>query len=90
MQYALIAHPSRKYDPSKWTRKRENWALYKLTCAPVEAVHNTEFDPWSYDHAAKHHVFTSNPTWEAAIEEYERRTDLYMRLVPLSKWGITS
>ena len=88
MQYAPITLPPRKFDPSKWTRKRENWALYALTYAPVEELRNTEFDPWSYDHAAKAHVYTTNPTWEAACEESERRNDLYNRLVPLSKWGI--
>jgi hypothetical protein len=88
MQYAPIALPPRKYDTSKWTRKRQNWDLYKLTYAPLDELRNTEFDPWSYDHENKCPVFTSNPTWEAAVKESERRLDLYERLVPVSKWGI--
>lgn len=68
------------------TRRVNNWRLWAIVHEPETALFGTEHDPWSVVDGKA--VFTTNPVWEAAVEESDRRNVLYCTLVPLRKWGI--
>lgn len=68
--------------PDFRVRKRQNWNLYRKVYEPLEALRNTEHDPWSYDPETFTFIYTTNPVWEAAVIESNRRWDLYEQLKP--------
>jgi len=95
MQLPSITHPVLSeaytlYPRSAWTRRRQCWRLRAIATAPLDAIRNTANDPWSrvMVDGVWHPVFTPNDVWVDAWREYERRLDLYERLVPLARWGI--
>ena len=67
---------------------RHNTRLLRIVSAPLVELYNGPHDPWHFENGGL--TFRGNPTWHAARIESDRRRDLYNRLVPLSKWGITS
>jgi hypothetical protein len=78
MQYAHPPVDRTGLDPSKWVRKRHNHRLLKLVPKPLEDAREAGFDPWTWDGSTFH--YESNPQWEAAVLEYNRRFQAYKEL----------
>jgi hypothetical protein len=73
-------------EPSKWVRQRDSKLIY-LVRRPLEDAREIA-EPWHYING-EGWMFFSNPIWEEAVVEYNRRYNLYMQCIPVTYWNIS-